>query len=307
MLSQLSYNEVQTLSHIGFYPDDLDSFSYNASAHKHGQGVCRNAVFGSYPAKSTTTNNLNDFNKGLQQRIQAFNYDEESLSALTGSANSTLLSKDKAKARFKSHIFNKVDATGGTGDDGLLQIAIDMIIPLKSWSLFENMPLLKGAFVEMIVQYNNCAFNFTTDASGNLGCEDASINHPINGTNPIMITSANTNEPNSELTASKTYRCSIAVGNKCLDTAQSQLSGIQNSGFQQQVQLHLNSYSMSAQFEQNYIEKPIKQIDYRDVSHYQIRNVNTSFNELLVSGISNLKSNNYVYKWISDRNYSLFF
>ena len=65
-------------------------------------------------------------------------------------------------------------------------------------------------------------------SSNTLACANTNITHPLNGTNPVMIASAGTNEPNSVL-VDATYRCSIAVGNKCLDTSQIALAGVQLS------------------------------------------------------------------------------
>ena len=107
-----------------------------------------------------------------------------------------------------------------------------------------------------------------------------------------MIASAGTNEPNSVL-VDATYRCSIAVGNKCLDTSQIALAGVQLSKLSQQVELRVDSYALNPEYEAAYISNPIKTVVFKDVQHFQLTDVAAdggSFTHLITSGTSNLCS-----------------
>ena len=89
---------------------------------------------------------------------------------------------------YKSHIFQKLNKSGASTTDGVLELAVNMIVPLKTFSIFANMPLHKGAFWELQINYNLTHGSFTTDGSKKLTCEDSTITSVFNGTYPLMIT-----------------------------------------------------------------------------------------------------------------------
>ena len=142
---------------------------------------------------------------------------------------------------------------------------------------------------EITIFYNHVAFNVTKSSSGLL-CTDADITSQYGGTNPVCITSSATGEPNEQLVDSETYRVSLCVGRKVLDTTQI-AKGVQDSPSQQQVQLYLSSILLNNQAEQSLLSKPVKSIVYNDLQHYLVRNITSggTFQEHLTSGLSKIR------------------
>ena len=290
LLSLLSMNETKTLAHIGFAPDDIDSFTWSAAASANGNGVARNRVVGAFDGGATVFNTYAKYNSGLVERMKTMNYRHEGVIGAAGETYASLLSNSQVGTLRRSRIFTNVNETGSNAD-GVKQYQIDCIIPLKTFSFFENLPLVKGTLYEFLINWNNCAFDFVV-SSNTLACSNTNITHPLNGTNPVMVASAGTNEPNSVL-VDATYRCSIAVGNKCLDTAQIAIAGVGLSKLSQQVELRVDSYALNPEYEATYISNPIKKVVFKDIQHFQLTDVAAdggSFTHLITSGTSNLCS-----------------
>ena len=294
LLSLLSANELKTLGHIGFHEDDITCFRWSASATTEGNGVSRNRVVGAFDNVKTALANYSTHNKGFLDSMKSTNYNESGVIGSSTEKYSSLLSSNNVNQLRRSRIFNNVDRTGAGDANGVKQIQIDCVIPLKTFNFFENLPLVKGSLYEIICNWNQCAFDVSTDANKKLSCGNVNVTHPFNGTNCLMLASAGTNEPNSALLASKTYRVSLAVGNKCLDTSQINAGGanIQQSKLQQQVELRVPSYALNAEYEASYISNPIKEVVFKDLQHYQLTNVgsDTGFTHLITSGTANLCS-----------------
>ena len=292
LLSLLSANELKTLGHIGFHEDDITCFRWSAGATTNGNGVSRNRVVGAFDDVKTAFANYSTYNKGFLDSMKSTNYNEEGVIGGSTDKYSSLLSSNNVNQLRRSRIYNNVNKTSGV--NGVKQIQIDCVIPLSTFSFFENLPLVKGSLYELIANWNICAFDVTLDGNKKMLCGNANVTHQFNGTNPLMFASASANEPNSALTASKTYRVSVAVGNKCLDTTQINAGGanIQQSKLGQTVELRVPSYALNPEFEASYISSPIKEVYFKDLQHYQLSNVaaDTAFNHLITSGTANLCS-----------------
>jgi hypothetical protein len=294
LTSSISQDGFKNLEHIGFCDDVIASVAYKGSgASFNGNGVSRNKVLFTGEAVSGVFNHQKTANDGLRERIRVIAFDTDGLTDADGDAFSVLQTATKVGQVYKSHIFQKLDQTS-SNDDGVLQLAVNMIVPLKTFSIFANCPLHKAAFWELQLNYNHTHGSFTTDGNKKLICEDSNITSTFNGTNPLMITSSNSNQPNSALTASKTYLFSIAVGNKVLSNAQINLgtSKVLQSPLAQQVSLNIPSYDLVPSAESKLISNPSKKMFFEDYNQYFIKNVGSgnSFNELLSSGIANAKS-----------------
>ena len=200
--SSISQDGLKNLEHIGFAPDVISSVAYKGSgASFNGNGVSRNKPFFTGEAVSGVFNQQRNSNDGLRDRIRVIAFDADAATDVDGDNFSVLQTATKVGQVYKSHIFQKLNKSGASTTDGVLELAVNMIVPLKTFSIFANMPLHKGAFWELQINYNLTHGSFTTDASKKLTCEDSTITSVFNGTNPLMITSSNTNQPNSALEA----------------------------------------------------------------------------------------------------------
>jgi hypothetical protein len=292
--SSISQDGFKNLEHIGFSDDVIASVAYKGSgASFNGNGVSRNKVFDVADAVSGVFNPQKGTNDGLRERLRVIAFDADGLTDADGDAFSVLQTATRLGQVYKSHIFQKLNKTS-TNDDGVLQLAVNMIVPLKTFSIFANCPLHKAAFWEIQLNYNHTHGSFTTDGNKKLICEDSNVTSTFNGTNPLMIASSAFSQPNSALTASKTYLFSVCVGNKVLSNSQLNLgsSKVLQSPLSQQVSLHIPSYDLVPSAESKLISSPVKKMFFEDYNQYLIKNVGSqnSFNQLLSSGIAGAKS-----------------
>lgn len=293
--SSISQDGIKNLEHIGFSPDIISATSYKGSgASYQGNGVANNKLLYTSEQVASAFNRQKNHNDGLRERIRFINFDVDGATDVDSDAFSVLQTATRLGQTYKSHIFNKLNKSGASTVDGVFQLCVNMIVPLKTFSLFENYPVSKGTFFELQINYNHTQGSFTTDASKRMICEDSNITSTFNGTNPLIITSSNTNQPNSALEASKTYLFSINVGNKCLSNPQLNLGSdkVLQSPLSQQVSLHIPSYDFVPSVEAKLISNPVKKVVFEDYNQYMIKNVGSqnNFNELLSSGIANIKS-----------------
>jgi len=286
LTSALSFNEVKTLSHIGFYPDDSSAFAFTNVASVHGIGTTNNRNGVSAPVVAGAFSSLTTQNEGVLKRQLAVAYNATGLTDPAGLAFSSLLTQTSAIEAYKSHIFNR-QAT-------IFQQAISAQVRLKDLCpMFDAMPLVKGMFVEIILNYNQTAFDVVTSAANLMTSTDANIISPMGGVNPLMVCSRLAGNGSAGcFTDGNTYRCSLSIGNKVTDTTQANIAGVQNSGMSQQVSLHLASYTLAPKHEASLISQPVKDVVFRDIQYYTIKNVasGSTFDQLLTNGTRGLKS-----------------
>ena len=293
LLTSLSWNDVLVNSAaLGFYPDDALSFSFQGAASLSGIGTCNNTNF-------VTTNDgfdvdgvFNNFksrsgNRGFRERQSYINYDTAGVS---GSGTYTdLLTSASAAQLWKSYVSQKRNGVDN-GACGVIQISVQAQIMLKHLhSFFASMPLLKGAFLKITLNLNNCS----TSISQVAGVMDlTSVSNSVGGVNPIMIASRIADNGGVCLGAT-TYRANVSVGNACLDSALTSLVGGVGSGqLSRNVFLYIPAYTFSPSFEKAYLSNPVKEILYTDVYQYQITNIPAggTINSLLTNGIAGLRS-----------------
>jgi hypothetical protein len=172
---------------------------------------------------------------------------------------------------WKSYIFNKVNQTA-EGQSGVFQVAITAQIFLKHLhSFFERVPLLKGVFMKMTLNLNQSSVNFDSAAAGgNLTL--TSVNSPLGGVSPIMISSAVANSGSVATFPQSSYIASIAVGSRCLNTTQASLAGVLQSPLGSSIILNVPAYTFNPVFETSYLSSPVKKIVYTDIYQYQVVN-----------------------------------
>lgn len=338
LLSTLSYQDLLTVGHIiGFYPDDSSTFEFHPGTDTAGNvGACGNGCSNNSNSEghNISTNvgsQTNSFNAGggnagflMRQSWINFNTAASSTQASypTGTSGATssygALLVDPSTI-WKSYIMTRLDQASGAA--GVLQIAVTAQIYLKHLSsFFDRAPLLKGVFMKLTMNLNNCSSTFVVAQATNIGDRTmycTAVANPIGGVNPLMVASAawkssyTTASLGASVTAayitngcanlgtyasasSNTYISNVSVGGSCLDrTITSGLgTATLNTNIIKSVYLYIPAYIFNPVFEQAYLSSPVKHIKYTDVYQYQVLGVaaGAQFNNLITNGIANIKS-----------------
>lgn len=308
LMTSLSLNDVKTQgASIGFFPDVATSFAVTTANSTSGVGTCNNNTAGSFPSTTGAHNSFTSYNSGLVQRQQAWNFDPAGLTAgvpaggsTNGATYGSLMGNQSGLANsacnqlWKSYIFNKVNgAAGPPATAGVWQVAITAQIYLKHLhSFFERVPLLKGVFMKLTLNLNQSSVTFTTSNAQVFSA--VTVNSPLGGVSPIMIASAAADSGSNDAFPAATYTASLAVGSRCLNTAQTSLTPAPaQSPLGSSILLNVPAYTFNPVFETSYLSSPIKKIVYEDIYQYQIVNQITAgqtFNSLITNGIANIKS-----------------
>jgi hypothetical protein len=303
------------------------------SGSADGQGVCNNTIAIANPLLTNEPQaDLNRYdsskgNLGLTKRIQMINLDPDGvvgikngtadavpsyansqkygslMSGFTNSGNQASTSTSNAYTQlWLSYIFNKIN--GAAGGSSCLQTTVCATIYLKHiHNFFSMVPLLKGTFFKMTAFLNNSSVNFTVNgriidggaaANNRVGCLSvSSVNVPVGGVNPLMISSAALTSGGSSGLGNGNFIASLSVGSRCLNQTQAALAPVvQTSPCSQSIYLYVPAYTFNPVFESAYLSSPVKSIKYSDYYQYQVQGVaaNATFNNLLTNGIANIKS-----------------
>ena len=219
---------------------------------------------------------------------------------------------------WKSYLFKRVDTAAASA--GVCEWAITAQIYLKHLhSFFERVPLLKGVFCKMTLNLNQTSVNFTCTGGTGTTTQGAftacTVNSPLGGVSPLMVMAgtpvlvANDGDNidgtdvalitspgmgNPLLAYNSSYILSLQVGQRCLNSTQTGMTGTQvsNSPLGTSIILNAPAYSFSPVFEASYLADPVKKIVYSDVYQYQVLGVQSAavFNNLITNGIANIKS-----------------
>jgi len=294
LMTSFSWNDVYTTgASIGFFPDDPLTFSFQGAASTSGQGTCNNSnlliaspvVAGAFNAFSRGQGN-----EGFVKRSQYINFDPAGVSGSGTYAD--FFSSNACNNMWKSYVSSKVLGVNAVSQ-GSFQISIMAVIYLKHLhSFFNNVPLIKGAYMKLTLNLNNTSVAFTsTAATGVLTIN--SVSNAVGGVCPLMIASAVAGNGGAVFTAATatSYIANLSVGAVCLDPTLSTF--VQAGALSRNIYLYVPAYTFSPPFEDAYISSPIKQIKYTDIYQYQITNIAAStgqINQLITNGIANIKS-----------------
>ena len=340
LMTSLSWQDVADFGPtMGFYPDDPLSWTFQHNANTtSGKGVCNNtnmrppynvlgtklgliqSVGSTNSTLGTTANNDNQYrcglgNEGFLKRQLYINYDSAA-SAGNVTFEDQLLSNAAADQLWKSHIITKVASSATV--NGVYQVAIMGFIHLRHiHSFFNNVPLIKGAFMKLTLNLNNTTVNFSTVVTTGV-YSVSSVSNSVGGVNPLMLASRATNPIGcinvsnlvgfdavtrysngginlglSDVGANVAadFVLSLSVGAKCLNASQVTAGAITTS-MSPSIILYVPAYSFNSVFEAAYISSPIKKIVYEDIYQYQIIDVGPggNINNLVTNGIANIKS-----------------
>ena len=164
LMTSFSWNDVYTTgASIGFFPDDPNTFSYEGAASLSGQGTCNNSnlliaspvVAGAFNAFSSGQGN-----EGFVKRSQYINFNPAGDSGSGTYAD--FFSSTACNNMWKSYVSSKVNGVNAT-TQGSFQISIMAVIYLKHLhSFFNNVPLIKGAYMKLTLNLNNTSVAFTS-------------------------------------------------------------------------------------------------------------------------------------------------
>jgi hypothetical protein len=298
LMTTLSWADVATIgSTIGFYPDDPLTWTFDAAVTSNGIRTANNTTAGSTVGvlPIVTAQTLNEYasgsgNIGLVKRIQYINYDLDGPIGDTPTSKS-LLPESSVKALWKSYVLTKSNSTAtATTGTGCLQIVINATIYLKHiHSFFQQCPLLKGVFMKMTMNLNNCSGTITKSAAANGTLTLSAPSVPVGGICPVMVAStASGSGGNVSGATGATLIYDLSVGNRSLvqPTARDVATGTNNS-----INLYVPAYTFNPTFERAYLSSPVKSIKYTDVYQYQTTAAyGTQFNTLITNGIAGIKS-----------------
>lgn len=251
-----------------FNLDGQSSIKFSATATKSGDGYYNNLV------RNNKTDEFLLFqeneNKGLFERLKFtnFNYDSDGVAP-----------SSKSLPRCKK--IGKNYFTQGTAANGSYHYLVN--IPLRFLhDAFDKYPLIKGnSQIRLVLRYNACKTVITTGTdAGELNM--VSHTQTYGQTNPIIMLSADTNNPNA-----------APLG--LADTAAKEITittGVSTTSFDQtDALLWAPSYNLNPKYEKRLLSNHNKEIRYNDIFSHQILNVsdNASANEILTTSIQNPK------------------
>lgn len=146
---------------------------------------------------------------------------------------------------------------------------------------FDKMPLTKGGFLRMQINYNSFDCSVTSAANPATTMVLNSVTSKAGRTNPLLVASAAGGQPASALVdnAAQTFSCGI-VEAPTNNIAKHSMSA---------CRLYVPAYVLDPEKEASLIElNPVKDIEYEEIYQYSVNEVTTgsTFNQILTNGIS---------------------
>ena len=280
LLTSESWTSQNRWSTIGFYPDVVSEAGYDTA-------------ISSFAPALTTTNNSNE-NEGLVNRLSYIVNDAGLTLSAGTSALSNLITKEKLKDLYTSHISTLLGATAAAGPPvvvavpPVIQYSIKATIMLKDiHPLFEVIPISKSLNFKIQIFWNNSVATATHDGTG--WTAQSSEYRAYNGTMPLML---NNVASGFSGVGAGALRASVSVGDTVLDSTQKSVAGIASGAVGKQVELWVPAYQMLPNVELNYAENHLRDISFYDYYQFTLKSQTSgaTFNHLVSNGISNLKA-----------------
>lgn len=276
-----------------FIPDTATSFRFSTTgATKDGGGLSNNRVVPTNASGldfSTVGWKGEQANSGYLQRLRnvmdlstAGLASATSFGGLSTTTGGPFMTSANAVTNGKSYFTD--DA--GAGAARVYTWHILAKIRLKDLhEFFGKMPLAKGQFVKMTINYNASSQTIQyTHASTTVISSTPSI---TGSTNPLLITSGAAYNPNASTFATadctQTFACGISSAS---DGTNSRTNAILTT-----CRFYAELYTMNPTFEDQYLSlMPTKTIKYTDIYQYLITGVTGTFNALVTNGIVGAKT-----------------
>lgn len=311
LMTSLSHSDLEVNGvSLGFFPDDVN-FQYQPAASANGIGTCNNQMIIAQGSLTAGLACSECSNAGMWRRM-ANQVLDPSLKpgGASGASVTSALAYDNIvpTGRFQSYYRSTVTKTAPSASTTAWQgivYAIQAQIFLKHiHSFFANCPLMKGVFFRLTLNINQP----TLTLSGSGGVMDVtSIISPLGGVVPILVAGQGTvalqagaDEAGQlvldSVAATTAARVTLNVGNKIIDPTQSAnitASGLSTvTALNQSCQLYIPAYTFNPSYEEAYLSRPTKRIQYTDIYQFTTSKVSgaSSFNFLLTNGISNVRS-----------------
>lgn len=255
LLTQFERADIEaTGASFGFFPDSVESYSYTPA----GLGEA-NAGIGA--TLSASLNPATTVNSGRVMRQY------KTVASLLDGVSNTFFTAARMNASHKSYC----DGAAATND---MNCHIEAVIPLRFvHSLFDNLPLCRGASIQMLFNVHCPAtFTHTTDAAG-VVVNNVTTQSP-NGFIPFQVCPPNATVNSAAVqTITTTIRIGNIWGSPC--------------------QLRLNLCELNPEFEARLVKSPTRKVIYRDWHCFpnQVNNVaaGSSVNQTLTVNISKLR------------------
>lgn len=268
---------------LNFTPDTAASSSFTGGAAAGGNGTSNNVV---YPVTgpSYTAGPIDTYNAGFYRRLKETSYSLLTAGQNVGGnteINSTSLANNVGK--------NYVADNAGAAAARVYQWVIMLTIRLKDISsFFEQLPLVKGAFLRFTINYNSTLTSVTSVAAGPTLTQAAPT--ILSGRScPIMMSSSAANNPmNAAVAGGAGATFSVACGVKSTSSPASTLTPPISA-----CRLYVPSYDLISAYEIELIEsEPTRIVRYRDIYNYNVLNIGAgaSFTQLLTNGMINPKA-----------------
>lgn len=155
--------------------------------------------------------------------------------------------------------------------------------------LFNELCLTRGTYVNMIINLNSSTQTLSYDKdTETFGC---AVTNVVGLTNPLLISSAAANQPNSWLSSSiaatktGTFEVACNVGTAKTSSGASKTNPIMGG----RCRLYVDLYQMNPLYEERYLSLRTKDVYYKDIYSYLYQNqisAGGNFNVLVTNGIS---------------------
>lgn len=304
MNTEMSEDEEQNCgSLINYALDECESWSYNTAVSSSGVGICNNANLFPESVKTSGMDSLgNIFNGGMLKRQLAMT---KRMGATNYGQAAIIGSTAQLQQNYKNLGKNYIDNSTGTAK----YYHVNAIIRLRDLPLF-NSPdfprLIRGTFMRITLQINQCFFEFTKDAAGSLS---APANMMLTGSsNPLMIAASykpitgqfGTLATNVAATAiqqplgsaglacGRTYQVSLSL----CTTRYTHAYGAPQTNSLPSPRIYATAYSLNPTFEAQYLALGQKRITYDQILNPNVfYNVapNQQFSFPITSGVSRAK------------------
>lgn len=264
---------------MNFFPDTSTSMKYSATAGKNGDGTSNNVV---YPLTAidygTTTYKGATFNAGLRQRLLNCGYET------TATSFGGCVAFNSAPEQTGMNYWT----TTGAGANRIYYLNLMATIPLKFLhDFFDKMPLIKGSFLKLTINYNSSYNVITSVSTTSLALTTATLT--TGRTNPVMVASGAANNPNAGVVAAANGTMSVYSGVSSVKVGATTIS----HGVFTTCRLYCVLYTMNPVFEDQYLSlNPTKEIVYRDIYNFNVikKQGGGDITTLLTNGITNPKT-----------------
>ena len=260
---------------IGYNIDEPTSWQYNNATDYAGHGLCNNVCGESYqPAAASHNGKL--FNEGMMKRSQVF------VNPRSAFGRDAIYTKDVLLEKNQNVIFDT--ATEKT-------YHYTAILRLRDiHSLFDNMPLVRGANLKITLRINQGYFEVTRGAAGQLNHDPTKSILP-NGTCPIMVSANSVNITSCANAFGATAAIAVSTGDmkypsgsatvpfsSILKCSVSVVSNIWGNGTSNQIhkltnaRLYLPSYVLQTDYEKQYLALGQRTVKYIDTFYKAFEN-----------------------------------